>query len=184
MHKAVFKKPLVDRANAVCHERERHKLRLHIGRKSRKLSRHDLDGIYVFSGHYRDFIAVRDGFKAHLVKFSKHGPKMRGIGFCYGYLRVRDRSGAKIRARLDPIGDNRYLADVQQAPIRTFYHELVRADTLDLYAACGQNLAKLHHLRLFSDVDQMRRAVSERGGHDDVFAASYCDLIKHDLRAL
>ena len=112
MHKSVFKKPLVDRANAVCYERERHKLRLHIGRKARKLRRYDLDGTYVFSRHYRDFIAVHDGFKAHLVKFSKHGPKMRGISVCDSNLRVRDRPGAKIRPGLDPVRDDRYLAHI------------------------------------------------------------------------
>ena len=181
MHEAVFKNGFHHPAAALGHRVHRHKLRLHIGGKTRM--RH---GAHVYSfrtlRHFNvDPIFAGLDFRAGFHQLVQHRFHGFGRGILQAHLPAGHGHGAEESAGFDAVGHHAVGTAVQL--LHTFNRHRGRADTADFRAHFHQAFGQVHHFRLHCAVFQYSGAFGQCGCHQQVFRAAHGNHIHHHARA-
>ncbi len=181
VHHPVLEDRLGDDGGAVRPCGERHELRLHVGGKARMRRCAHVDCGQPAVTLDADDVAIDGDIGARLAQLFQHG-----------FERVRPRAGdgdaAAGRSRgdeegagLDPVRHDRMGRPVQTRD--AFDRDAVGTRALDFRTHRDQAAREVHDLGLAGGVLEHRRAVGERGGHQQVLGAGDRHHVEHDSGA-
>ena len=124
--------------------------------------------------------AGRADVHAGLAQLREHGGKM--LGRTAGKLEFAAGNGSRDqkRARLDAVGNYSVGSAVQ--PLHAAHPQGGSAGALDARAHLGEQFDQVSHLGLARGVVDLRLALGQRRGHQDVFRAGHGDFLEGDAR--
>ena len=182
VHEAVFKNCFHNAARTVSDRIKRHKLRLHVGGKSRMRHRADIHGLGSLTDPCADPVAAGFYRSARFSQFADHGFKRCRRRVRHENVAARRERRTKKRPRFDAVGHHAVLGAVQfRNPLDLDHGAAGAAD----FGAHG-----VKHRRQVHDFGFTRRVFNDGGafgqnsGHQNIFRTGHGHHVGDDPRTL
>ena len=171
MHEAVFENRFAHYGGAFGHGVDRHELGLHVGGEGRVRRGADAYGSQPRRRLEANRIALGDNVAAAVHQLVDHGIEPGRRGTRQAHLATRGGRGAKIGAGLDAVRHDAMRRAVQGSHALNPDH--VAAGTRNACAHGDQAIGQVDYFRLARRVLDHRFALSQAGGHHQVFGAGH-----------